>query len=96
METTDTALNTSQRRNWNGLDNCQMYWMWWMKIPIKQTTKVTVKATPMMKATPTMKATCTMKAIHTTKATKINKYPSYPHTHGRMGAMAKDCNHRCR
>ena len=69
--------------------------MWWMKTPIKQTMKVTVKATPMTKATPTMKATHTMKATCTMKA-KINEYPSYPHTSGRMGAMAKDCNHRCR
>ena len=57
--------------------------------------KVMMKATPTMKAIPTTKATCTMKATHTTKA-KINEYPSYPHTSGRMGATAKDCNHRCR
>ena len=49
----------------------------------------------MTKATPTMKAIPTTKVPHTTKA-KINEYPSYPHTSGRMGAMAKDCNHRCR
>ena len=83
-----TALSTSRRRNWNGLDNYWMYWMWWMKTPIKRTTKVTVKATPKTKAIPTTKATHTMKAICTMKATKINEYPSYPHTSGRMGAMA--------
>ena len=46
-----TALNTSRRQHWNGLDNYWMYWTWWM-IPIKQTMKVTVKATPTTKATP--------------------------------------------
>ena len=67
--------------------------MWWMKTPIKRTMKVTVKPTPMMKATPTTKATPTMKATHTTKD-KINEYPSYPHTSGRMEATAIDSTHR--
>ena len=62
METITTALNTPRRRNWNRLDNYWMYWMWWMKTPIKQTMKVTVKATHTMKASHTMKATRTMKA----------------------------------
>ena len=32
----------------------------------------------------------TMKA---TRCTKINEYPSYPYTSGRMGATANDCTH---
>ena len=83
-----TALNTSQRQNWNRLDNYQTYWMLWMKTPIKPTMKATMKATPTTKATPTMKTTHTMKETCTMKA-KINEYPSYPHTRGRMGGYSQ-------
>ena len=37
----------------------------------------------------------TMKATHQTTP-KINEYPSYPHTSGRMGATANDSPHRNR
>ena len=89
METMTTALNTSRRQNWNRLDNYQTYWMWWMKTHIKRTMKAMMKATPTMKTTPTMKATHQMKA-------KIKEDPSYPHTSGRMGAMAINSTHRHR
>ena len=48
-----------------------------------------------MKATRTIKRTHKMKATHQTTP-KINEYPSYPDTSGRMGATANDSPHRNR
>ena len=81
-----TVLNTSQRQNWNGRDNYQMYWMCWMMMSTKQMTKAMEKALSTMKTT---------KATHQTTP-KITEYPSYPHTSGRMGAMANDSPQRNR
>ena len=76
-----TALNTSRKQNWNGRDNCWTFWMWWMMTSTKRMTKQMMKVI--------MKAAC-----QTTP--KINEYPSYPHTSGRMGATANDSPHRNR
>ena len=85
METMTTALNTSRRQNWNGRDNYQMYWMWWMMTSTKRMMQVTEKAISTMKMT---------KATHQTPI--ITEYPPYPHTSGRMGAMGNDSPHRKR
>ena len=83
-----TVLNTSRKQNWNSRDDYWMCWMCWMMTSTKQTTKQMTKA--MEKALSTTK---TMKATHQ-ETPKITEYPSYPHTSGRMGAMANDSPHR--
>ena len=45
-----------------------------------------------IKCTRTTKAIT--KATHQTPLPKINEYPSYPHTSGRMGATANDSPHQ--
>ena len=60
--------------------------MWWMMTSTKRMTKRTTKAMTI----------ATRRETTEKKTPKITEYPSYPHTSGRMGAMANDSPHRNR
>ena len=80
MVTMTTTLIILGRNNLNEMEIYLTLWMWWRMWQIYATTMTQM----MMKVTTT---TLMMK----TPLHKLKEYSSYPHTSGRMGAMARDC-----
>ena len=78
MVTTITTLTILGKSNWNEMEIYLMIWMWrrmWQTYATTMTQMTTVTMTTLMRK----------------KTPKLKEYPSYPHTGGRMGAMARDC-----
>ena len=78
MVTMITTLTILGKSNWNEMEIYPMLWMRWRTWQTYATTM-------------TQMTTAATTTLMRKKTPKLKEYLSYPHTRGRMGAMARDC-----